>query len=179
MRLIPPTIVFIAVPTLLASQETPLTPVPPGPRKVTAVAGIGNAMGWFGIQGEGYFARERFSVFAGLGYTLADVEGDPSGATFAVGARGFTAGLKHRGFLELSISQIAVRAAVFDDGDRYYGPGLQAGYQFVSRGGFSLMASLGLGYGLGIPDGETKVHGLGALGLGYTWRGKTAEAFVR
>ena len=179
MRLIPLTIVLISFPTLLASQEAPLSPAPIGPRKVTAVAGIGNAMGWLGAQVEHYFAREQFSAFAGFGYTLADVEGDPAGATFAAGARGFTAGLKHRGFLELSISQIAVRAAVFDEGDRYYGPGLQAGYQFVSRGGFSLMASLGLGYGLGIPDGETKVHGLGALGLGYTWRGKTADVIVR
>jgi hypothetical protein len=123
MRLIPQTIVLIAVPTLLASQEAPLSPGLVGPRTVTAVAGIGNAMGWFGLQVERYFARERFSAFAGLGYTLADVEGDPSGATFAVGARGFTGGLKHRGFLELSISQIAIRAAVLDDGDRYYDRG--------------------------------------------------------
>ena len=138
MRLIPLTMVLIALPTVLASQEAqPASPAPLGSRKVTAIAGIGNAMGWFGIQGERYFARERFSVFAGLGYTLADVEGDPSGATFAVGARGFTAGLKHRGFLELSISQIAIRAAVFDDGDRYYGPGLQAGYQFVQLDGLA------------------------------------------
>jgi hypothetical protein len=174
MRLIPLTIVLtIAVPALLASQEPqPASPAPLGPRKVTATAGIGNAMGWLGAQVERYFAREQFSAFVGLGYTLADVEGDPSGATFALGIRGFTAGLKHRGFLEASISQIAVRAAVFDEGDRYYGPGLQAGYQFVSRGGFSLMASFGIGYGIGIPEGETKVHGLGALGLGYTWRGK-------
>jgi hypothetical protein len=57
---------------------------------VAATAGVGNAMGWFGGQAEYYVARDRASLFAGLGYTLEVDEGDPSGATFALGARGFT-----------------------------------------------------------------------------------------
>jgi hypothetical protein len=164
MRLFQLVTFLIAIPSLVAGQENEPAPrlSAPVPRKVTATAGVGNAMGWFGGQAEYYVARDRASLFAGLGYTLEVDEGDPSGATFALGARGFTPGLKHRGFLELSISQIAVRSDFFGDGDRFYGPGAQAGYQFVSRGGFTLMASLGAGH----------AHALAGLGLGYTWRSR-------
>ena len=32
------------------------------------------------------------------------------------------------------------------------------------------MASVGLGYAPGVPEGESAVGGLVGLGLGYTWR---------
>src|SRR5689334_22978950 len=38
-------------------------------RIATVTAGIGNTMGWLGVQGERYFAHERLSAFLGLGYT--------------------------------------------------------------------------------------------------------------
>jgi len=62
-----------------------------------------------------------------------------------LGIRGFTGGLKHRGFLALSLSQLAVEQT-FDgtSARRFYG--LEAGYQFAARGGFTIMAGLGLGY---------------------------------
>jgi hypothetical protein len=41
----------------------------PGERMVTVTAGVGNAMGWFGVQGERYFMDE------------------PDGPTFAAGLR--------------------------------------------------------------------------------------------
>src|SRR3954471_6614705 len=42
------------------------------PRRIaTLTAGVGNVMGWLGLHGEKYFARERFSGFVGLGYTPA------------------------------------------------------------------------------------------------------------
>jgi hypothetical protein len=109
-------------------------------------------------------------VFAGLGYTPPLDEGDAKGVTLAGGVRAFTPGIKHRGFLELSVSQLAIEKFCFDDCHRHYGPGLQAGYQFVSRGGFTLFASVGLGVLIDAPPGEDEVAGMAGLGLGYTWR---------
>ena len=54
-----------------------------GERMVTVTAGIGNAMGWFGAQGERYFLDERISIFAGVGYTPRLDRGEPDGPTFA------------------------------------------------------------------------------------------------
>jgi hypothetical protein len=163
--------VVIALPVLLATQEM-VRPDTFRARTVTATVGIGNAMGWLGGQAERYLAQERLSVFLGLGYTPADNPGDPSGLTFAGGFRSFTAGRKHRGFLELSVSQIFVQHLAFQEGDRLYGPGAQAGYQFVSRGGFGAMISFGVGYAPGVRTGESKFGALANLGLGYTWRRK-------
>jgi hypothetical protein len=89
--------------------------------------------------------------------------------TFAAGGRVYTPGRKHRGFLEVSVSQLAVEQFCFDTCSRSYGPGVQAGYQFVTRGGFTLLASLGLGYAPGVRAGQNKVGGMGGIGFGYTW----------
>ena len=139
-------------------------------RVATVTAGIGNAMGWLGLQGERYFTHERLSAFLGLGYTPSIDQGDPSGPTFALGLRGFTTGVKHRGFLALSVSQIFVESGGAEDPGRLYGPGVEAGYQFASRGGFTLMVGAGLGYAPGMPDDESAVGSMIELGLGYTWR---------
>jgi hypothetical protein len=137
----------------------------PGLRSVTVLTGVGNALGWFGGQAEKYFAGDRLSAFAGLGYT-PPIDGIPSGLTGASGLRVFTRGVKHRGFVELSVSQIAVESGI----DRkYYGPGAQAGWQFVSHGGFTLMTSAGLG-DIPADDVRERVQLLIGLGLGYTWR---------
>jgi hypothetical protein len=162
-------LVLLCAPGAAAGQESaPAARIPT--RVASLTAGIGNVMGWFGLHGERYFARERVSGFVGLGYTPSVDPGDPSGLTFAVGVRGFTAGIKHRGFLALSLSQLAVESGFVEHPRRFYGPGLEAGYQYVSRGGFTFMASLGLGYAPGVPEGEQEVGELLALGLGYTWR---------
>lgn len=139
-------------------------------RIATVTAGLGNTMGWVGLQGERYFARERLSAFLGLGYTPSIDRGDPSGPTFALGFRGFTAGVKHRGFLALCVSQIFVESGFAEDPGRLYGPGVEAGYQFASRGGFTFMVGAGLGYAPGVPEGESEVGSMIELGLGYTWR---------
>jgi len=128
------------------------------------VTGVGNSMGWFGGSAERYLG-DRFSLFAGIGYT-PPIDGIPAGITPAGGARLFTPGVKHRGFLEFSVSQIAVESGI---DRRLYGPGLQAGWQFVSRGGFTLMASLGAGYILA-ENVSQPVQPLMGLGIGYTWR---------
>jgi hypothetical protein len=115
---------------------------------------------------------DRLSAFLGLGYTFSRDEGDPSGLTFAAGLRGFTAGIKHRGFLEAAACQIFIERGFGFDGEnsRLYGPCVQAGYQFASRGGFTTMLSLGLGYAPGVPEGESGFGALANVGLGYTWR---------
>ena len=137
---------------------------------VTVTAGVGNAMGWYGAQGERYFGPDRLSAFVGAGYTISLDQYEPSGPTFAAGLRGYTAGFNHRGFLEASVSQIFTEANALEEGRRLYGPGLSAGYQYATRGGFTLMTSLGLGYAPGVDDGYTKVSPLVNLGFGYTWR---------
>ena len=158
-------LLLVSAPLAAVGQESPV------PKRVaTLMAGVGNVMGWFGLHGEGYFARERLSGFGGLGYTPSVDPGNPSGLTFAVGLRGFTPGIKHRGFLALSLSQLAVESGSGEDPRRFSGPGLEAGYQYASRGGFTFMASLGLGYAPGVPEGEKEVGEVLALGLGYTWR---------
>jgi hypothetical protein len=139
-------------------------------RIATVTAGIGNTMGWLGVQGERYFAHERLSAFLGLGYTPSIDLGDPSGLTFALGVRGFTAGVKHRGYLALSVSQLFVENSDADDRSRLYGPGVEVGYQFASRGGFTVMLGVGAGYAPGMPEGQSAVGSMVELGFGYTWR---------
>lgn len=153
---------------LWAQGSSDSTPVPV--RIATVTAGLGNSMGWFGLQGERYFATDRLSAFVGLGYTPSVDEGDPSGITFAAGFRGFTPGIKHRGFLEASVCQIYTYNDFVSESTRLYGPCLQAGYQFASRGGFTILVSGGLGYAPGVPEGENEIGGLLSLGFGYTWR---------
>src|SRR5262245_39599585 len=93
-------LLVLCLPLPAAAQEAGASP-PVRARVASLTAGLGNVMGWFGLHGERYFARERLSGFLGLGYTPAVDEGDPSGPTFAIGLRGFTPGIKHRGFLAL------------------------------------------------------------------------------
>ena len=154
--------------TLRGQVDSTQVPV----RIATITAGIGNAMGWFGLQGERYFSGDRLSAFLGVGYTPAPDEIDPSGVTFAVGLRGFTPGIKHRGFLEASACQVlTVSSFIEEDRSRLYGPCVQAGYHFASRGGFTALVSLGVGFALGdVPDGGSTAMGLLGLGFGYTWR---------
>jgi hypothetical protein len=114
-------------------------------------------MGWLGLQGERYFAHERLSAFLGLGYTPSIDQGDPSGPTFALGFRGFTPGVNHRGFLALCVSQLFVESGGTEDPSRLYGPGLEAGYQFASRGGFTFMVGAGLGYAPECPKARARL----------------------
>jgi hypothetical protein len=157
--------------TPLSSAGQDSTAAPHIQRRVASLTGgIGNVMGWFGLHGERYFANERLSGFAGLGYTPGIDPGDPSGPTFAIGIRGFTPGIRHRGFLALSLSQLAVESGFVENPRRLYGPGLEAGYQYTALGGFTFMISAGLGYAPGVPEGEKQVGEVLALGFGYTWR---------
>ena len=158
------------VPQSAAGQEADA----PGAKRFTALAGVENAMGWFGAQGEWYLASDRISGFAGLGYVTEDIADTVGGAAAAVGVRGYTPGLRHRGFLEASFSQVATHETspfLVNFGEpretrHLYGPGIQAGYQYVSNGGFSLLFSVGLGYALDAPEDLEAVVDLSGLGLG-------------
>jgi hypothetical protein len=163
-------LLILLCPPLSAAGQEAGSPVPVRPRAAGLMAGIGNVMGWFGLHGEGYFARERLSGFLGLGYTPSVDPGDPSGPTFAIGVRGFTRGIKHRGFLALSVSQLATETGAVENPRRFYGPGLEAGYHYVAHGGFTFLVSLRLGFAPGVPEGSKEVGEVLALGLGYTWR---------
>ena len=139
-------------------------------RHGTATAGFGNAMGWFGVQGERYWLTSRLSVFAGIGYT-PDFRGHTygSGAAGAFGVRGYTRGFVHRGFVELSVSQLFIDSSRTRGVYHRYGPGVQWGYQFVSTGGFTFHLSLGAGR-----LSQRHQELMGGIGVGYTWRRRTA-----
>jgi hypothetical protein len=155
---------------VLASLAAPLAAQRADPgtaRSATVVAGLGNSMGWLGLQGEKYLRNDRVSLFGGIGYTPEIDWGDATGVTVAAGVRGYTPGVRHRGFLELSVSQIEIDSRCFDDCRRYYGPGVQVGYQYAARTGFTVSLSGGVGYA---PNGSGDAAGLLGLGIGYTWR---------
>ena len=158
----------VAMPLPLGAQAPAAGPA--RQRVATITAGTGNALGWFGVQGERYW-RDRYSGFAGIGYTPALEDDYPSGVAFAAGARGYTGGYRHRAFLELSVSQLVlVRSFSGEERRRIYGPGLQGGYQWATAGGFTLMVSAGIGYAPSVPEGEDEVGPMGGLSFGYTWR---------
>jgi hypothetical protein len=97
----------------------------------------------------------------------------PTGPAGALGVRLYTPGPKHRVFLEASVSELATGAWLDELGQletaRYYGPGIQLGYQLVAKSGFTLAVSAGVGYAPGIEFGD-KAGMTGGLAMGYTWR---------
>jgi hypothetical protein len=159
--------------TSSAFGQTPATQAVSGEPRITVVAGLGNAMGIFGAQAERYMRSGRVSVFGGVGYLPQLEPGNPSGMTVAAGARWFTAGQTHRAFLEVSVSPL--RSEFITDGATrvsraiVYGPGVQGGYQFITRGGFTALASIGAGVPVGAESGSG-VDPMAGLGLGFTWR---------
>ncbi|MFL5532075.1 MAG: hypothetical protein ACJ8BC_08890 [Gemmatimonadales bacterium] len=129
------------------------------------MGGLGNVLGGLGAGAEYDLPGGRISAGGGLGFW-------PTGcdqATFsAAGAlRGFAGGRRHRAFLELSYSLIAISCAVFsDDIERHYGPGLSLGYRYIGSDGFTFTAA----GGIGDPSGDSGSEAIILLGLGYTWR---------
>jgi hypothetical protein len=168
-------LLLLLLPATVNGVAAQVSPGALAPRAVTVTAGVGNAMGWFGAQGEHYIADQRVSLFVGLGYTPSLDQGDPSGITFAGGLRGYTGGERHRAFLEGSVSQLFIETGLFGEGRRLYGPGVQGGYQFVSRGGFTFMGSVGLGYAPAVHQGLQSWAALLGLAVGYTWRHAPAD----
>lgn len=140
-----------------------------GTRDIALTAGLGNMYGWVGVGAEYYMLSSRVSGVVGFGFVL-ETYGNPSTVGFAGAVRGFTSGEKHRAFLELSVSLVAVEGTKIGDDwvdvKRYYGPGLSVGYHYTATGGFTFLVSAGAGWAVGLDEvGEILL-----LGLGYTWR---------
>lgn len=145
-------------------------------RVLTASAGVGQDLGWFGVGAEKYLFGDRLSAFGGVGYTPEIEENVPTGPTFAGGLRWFSAGISHRGILEANFSQVAIRQGRvpsegrFVEAARLYGPGVLLGWQYAGGGrGLTLMASGGAGYALGSVEGESPLHPIFNLAVGWTW----------
>jgi len=156
-----------------AQDAAPALPLRGG-RVMTVIGGVGNANGWYGVQVERHVAASRLALFGGLGYTPALELGDPSGLTVAGGVRGFTHGVTHRGYLELSVSQIGIEAPgnAYPHGRRLYGPGVQVGYEYLARRGLTLVGSLGIGCAIGLGGERNPLQPMVGFGLGYTWSTK-------
>jgi hypothetical protein len=149
---------LFVVPVSASSQERRPT--------VTLIGGLGNVLGGLGAGGEYYFAGSRLSVGVGLGYWPEESVCNQGTFSGAGALRGFI-GSRHRGFLELSYSLLAI--SCFQDAetiDRHYGPGLSLGYRYIGTDGFTFTGGVGVGNG---PD-EVGAELLILLGLGYTWR---------
>ena len=149
-------------------------PTPGAAPSFSLTGGVGNALGWYGAQAERYVADGRASFFGGLGYAYSpDKPPDVSGAIAgAGGCRAFFGGRKHRFYIEGSVSLLLREWTVDESGSMRggsrYGPGLQVGYQLVSRKGVTLSTSAGVGYAMGaVTESTTTMFG---FAVGYTWR---------
>lgn len=150
--------------TLLLFSALPLAAQDPKPN-LALTGGLGNVLGGLGTAFEFYMAESKFSASGGLGFWPAGC----GQATFSgAGAlRGFAGGRRHRAFLELSYSLIAISCAVFaEDVERHYGPGLSLGYRYIGSDGFTFTAA----GGIGDASGDYGTEAIILLGLGYTWR---------
>ena len=124
---------------------------------------LGNDYGGVGLNFEYYWANTNASAFGGFGYSpdynrQDFAEGD---LIFIGGIRVFTKGVKHRGFLQLSIGPVQYHSAVVN-----YGPALSAGYHRTSRQGFTFVVDLGVGFD---PNRDEAIA-ISSFGFGYTWR---------
>jgi hypothetical protein len=148
---------------LLLVLARPVAAQDPKPH-VAVTGGLGNVLGGLGAGVEYYLAGSRISAGGGLGFWPAGCDQ----ATFSgAGAlRGFAGGRRHRAFLELSYSLIAISCAVFaEDVERHYGPGLSLGYRYIGSDGFTFTAA----GGIGDASGDYGTEAIILLGLGYTW----------
>ena len=165
-------------PAIAAAQEGGETEGPSAEydrrKGLALLGGMGKSFAWLGVSGDLYFSAERFSVFGSLGYIPDTDDNGLSGATVAGGVRAYKGGARHRIYLELGVSEIQIKSKkiVEPDGtlvyvgtEHIYGPIIQVGYRFAARDGFTLLTSLGVGYGL--PDGPTSPAL--SIGMGYTW----------
>jgi hypothetical protein len=84
--------------------------------------------------------------------------------------RAFSHGQRHRGFLELSVSPLAILAANRVFLEQFYGPGASIGYEYTATEGLEFAASLGGGVVLQPRGGIDRIQPLLTLCVGRTWR---------
>lgn len=139
------------------------------------MVGVGNNLPGLGLSVEKYLGDSPFSVFAGAGYIFDAYDGRGArGTGVAGGFRAYSRGRKHRIFGELSFAPVAVEVAPEGSGQRgqaiSYGPGASVGYNLVSRGGFTLLISAGVGQAITGPGYVHSTKFVSSLALGHTWR---------
>jgi len=167
---------LLIVPTALCAQDSEER-LPTPERSFSALAGFGGGFGWAGFQGEAYFAKERLSVFGGLGYSPVVGDNKP-GPIFAGGLRGYLSRSQHRAFLEASVSrmpekselrQSLIGAPPSRQPRAAYGPAILAGYQYTALGGFTLMAAVGAGYSPSTDIEPATLVPRFNVGAGFSW----------
>jgi len=158
-RFVLPSIALVFGLTVSAAAQEP-RPV------VTLSGGLGNVVGLLGVGPEYYLAGSRVSVAGGLGYWPEEHLCNQGTFAGAAALRGFIGG-RHRGFLELSYSLLAISCAALDgvEMDRDYGPGISLGYRYIGSDGFTFTGGAGIG-----DSGESGSELMILLALGYTWR---------
>lgn len=161
----------------MPADDSAAADAPDQPLRASLVFGYGSSVGGLGGSGEVYFAGSRVSLFGGLGYVPSSDGGrGASGPAFAVGARGFAGGRRHRGFLEGSFSPLMVEIAPEGSGaqgdDILYGPSVSLGYQFVGSSGVTFVISGGVGWTVTGPDYIQGRCFHSTVAVGYTWRVK-------
>lgn len=132
-------------------------------------AGVGNSMGWAGFAGQVFLRGDHLSAFASAGHPLGGNAGAPSLAG-AAGLRVFSRGQRHRRFMELSVSPLAILAANRVFIEQFYGPGASVGYEYTALEGLAFAASLGGGVVLQPRGGVDRIQPLLTLSVGRTWR---------
>jgi hypothetical protein len=141
-----------------------------GERRLGLMGGVGNTMGWLGASIELYMAHSRLSVVGGWGYVPESDRGPPATVAFAAAARRYTAGPRHRAYVELSLSLLVISETVVaglgTEVGRHYGPGVSIGYHYTARRGFTLLVGGGVGWAVGLDRVEPILN----IGLGHTWR---------
>lgn len=102
-----------------------------------------------------------------------------SGPAFALGARVFTGGRRHRGFLEGAFCPVGVETAPVGSGTQgdaiLFGPSLSLGYQFVGSSGVTFEVSAGIGRSLTGPDDAQDTFPISTIAVGYTWRAREKQ----
>ena len=130
-------------------------------RHHTILGGLGNMFGGIGGSVEVYPFHKRVGLVVGGGFMPTSNEN----VAAAGGVRFYTGGSFHRLFFEGSFAPVAIGVGPYSS-TTHYGLGVALGYSYTSRGGFTLLASGGLGRAASVDATEELV----SLGVGYTWR---------
>ncbi len=146
-----------------------LSPVAVGQRGaplLSLMAGVGHPFGGIGLQGEVLIANGRLGIIGGAGtlpgshYLRSPITGTAGLRYYLVSTQG------HRLFANASWSLLrAYDLLLLGVPTVYqYGPGISAGYSFLSKVGLTFT----VGGGVGRTSHETVP--IGELGIGWTWR---------
>lgn len=166
--------ILLLVPSVSAAAQEP-SPSEDTHRQFALFAGAGPSMGWLGAQVELY-GHDQVSAFLGVGIDPAHLgsgEGSDESASPALagGFRAYTSDTRQRAFVEVSLSQVWWQSSSTLSATsvhRSYGPGVQLGYQYGARSGFSVFASAGAGVPATNSFGAPDIVPLAGLGVGYT-----------